>query len=330
MPGQRSLTDLIHPIKVDNIVFIQYSIHHRCIMADRFTALEVFRNAVDLGSFAAASRHLRLSPAAVSKNISELEADLGVRLLNRTTRRMSLTEAGSTYYERIARVLDDLDEADATLGAMQEMPKGVLRISAPMTVTLICLSTALPKFLEKYSDVSIDLHLDDRRVNVVEEGFDLAIRGTDSLEDSSLIARKLMALDHVLCGAPSYFERAGAPNEPEDLAKHNCVQFSLSSHANEWTFQNDDRTVCIPVNGRYKVTSSLAVRDALREGFGLSLVPKIYVREDLRTGRLVTVLDNWSPNESTLYAVYPSKRYIVSKVRVFLDFLIEEFSALSN
>ena len=293
---------------------------------DRFTALKVFRHVVELGSFAEASRRLSLSPAAISKNISELEAYLGVRLMHRTTRRMSLTETGSFYYDRVARVLDDLDDADVTLTAMQKLPKGLLRVSAPMTVTLTCLSTELPKFLNRYPDLSVDLQLDDRRVNIVEEGFDMALRGSDKLEDSSLVARKLITMKHVVCCASSYLQQFGAPQSPEDLARHNCVQFSLSDHATEWTFQTDNRTVTVPINSRYKVSSSLAVRDALRSGFGLSLIPWIYVREDLKAGRLQTVLDDWSPNETILYAVYPSRRYVVSKVRAFIDFLIEELS----
>lgn len=292
---------------------------------DRLTALNVFRHAVELGSFAAASRHLALSPAAISKNISELEAHLAVQLLNRTTRRMSLTEAGSTYYDRVVRVLDDLDDADGALHAMQHTPRGLLRVSAPMTVTLLGLSSAMPEFLSRYPELALDLRLDDRRVDIIEEGFDVAIRASGNLEDSSLIARKLMTMEHVVCGAPSYFERFGVPGSPEDLAGHNCIQFPLSGHANEWTFQNAGRTVRVRIDGRYKVTSSLAVRDALRAGFGLSLIPWIYVREDLERGRLCTALDGWSPDEATVYAVYPSKRYLVSKVRVFLDFLAERF-----
>ena len=246
---------------------------------NRMTALNVFRNAVEFGSFAEASRQLGLSPAAVSKNISELEAHLGTRLFNRTTRRMSVTEAGSLYYQRIVRVLGDLEEADGALGEMQEAPKGLLRVSAPVTLTLVSLSSAIPKFLDRYPDLTLDLKMDDRRVNLIEGGFDLAIRGTAHLEDSSLIARKLLTMVHVLCAAPSYFERFGVPATPEDLTKHRCVQFTLSDHASKWDFRKGGRTVSIPINGPYKVSSSLAVRDALLAGFGLSLVPWIYVKD---------------------------------------------------
>ncbi len=294
------------------------------MIMDRLTALTVFRTAVGLGSFAAAARHLGLSPAAVSKNIGELEAHLAVRLLNRTTRRMSLTEAGSLYYERVEQILDDLAEADGALGPLQQRPAGLLRVSAPMTVTLLCLSEAIPKFLERHPDLSLDLRMDDRRVDIVEQGFDLAIRGSDNLEDSSLIARRLMTLSHVVCGSPDYFERRGVPQRPDDLQQHDCVQFTLSGHAREWSFRKAGRSVRVPVRGRYKVTSSLAVRDALRAGFGLSLIPWIYVREDIEEGRLLSVLDDWSAVETTLYAVYPSRRHVGAKLRAFLDFLVEE------
>lgn len=293
---------------------------------DHLTALKVFRQVVELESFAGAGRRLGLSPAAISKNISELEAHLSVRLLHRTTRRMNLTEAGALYYERVVRILDDLEEADGSLGPLQQTARGQLRISAPMTLTLTRLSTAIPEFLSRYPDLSIDLHLDDRRVDLVRDGYDIAIRGSDKLEDSSLIARKLMTLTHVVCGAPAYFERRGIPATPDDLRHHDCVQFTLSGHADEWEFSDGDRSIHIPIDGRYKVSSSLAVRDALRAGFGLSLIPWLYVREDIEQGRLHTVLDEWSTVKTSIYAVYPSRRYVVAKVRAFLDFLEAEMS----
>jgi DNA-binding transcriptional LysR family regulator len=300
------------------------------MIMDRLTALNVFRNVVELGSFAAASRRVRLSPAAVSKNIGELEAHLGVRLLNRTTRRLSLTEAGSLYYGQITRVLDELDAADSSLGPLQPVPKGTLRISAPTTLTLLTpLSRAIPKFLDRYSELSVDLRMEDRRVNIVEEGFDLAVRAMDNLGDSSLVARKLMTTPHVVCGAPSYLDRVGAPAEPAELRRHNCVQFTLSGHPDQWVFRRGDRTVRVPIAGRYKVTSSMAVRDALCAGFGLSLIPWVYVSAELEAGRLRTVLDDWSAVELSVYAVYPSGQFVVPKVRAFIDFLVGELGGLT-
>ncbi|WP_068824766.1 LysR family transcriptional regulator [Pseudomonas sp. BMS12] len=291
---------------------------------DRFTALNVFRQVVELDSFAAAARHLGLSPAAVSKNINELEAHLAARLLNRTTRRLSLTEAGSRYYEQIVRVLDDLQDADSSLGPLQEQPSGTLRVSAPMSFTLVRLAELVPRFLERYPELSLDLQLDDRRVDLVKEGFDLALRGSDRLEDSSLVARHLMTFDHVLCGAPAYFQRNGVPADPEELRRHECVSFTLSGHAAEWSFQRGGETRRVPVRGRYRVNSSLALCAALRGGHGISLVPELYVREDLARGTLQAVLGDWQMVQTQIYAIYPSRRHLQAKVRAFVDFLLQE------
>jgi len=293
---------------------------------DRLTALTVFRQVALLRSFSGAGRRLGLSPAAVSKNISELEAHLRVRLINRTTRRMSLTEAGAIYLDRISCILDDLDEADRVLGPMQATPSGALRVAAPLTTGLVCLTERVPDFLAHHPDLSLDLELDDRRVDIVGGGYDLAIRGSDSLEDSSLVARKLGVLEHVVCAAPAYFERFGEPAAPEELARHECIRFSLSGHADQWDFRKDGRQVRVSVSGRYSVSSSFAVRDALQAGFGISLVPYIYVCQDLEAGRLRSVLTQWSTVETALYAIYPSSQFLAPKLRAFLDFAAEVFA----
>jgi DNA-binding transcriptional LysR family regulator len=292
---------------------------------DRYMALQVFRHVADLHSFAEAGRRLGLSPAAVSKNIAELEAHVGARLINRTTRRMALTEEGTRYLEHVVRGLDALSEADQALCPVKLRPSGTLRVSAPMTVTLTGLSTAIPRFLAQHPELTLDLHLDDRRVDLIREGFDLALRGSDNLEDSSMVARRLATMPHVLCAAPSYYQAHGRPRTPSDLRSHRCVRFSLSGHAHTWEFSKEGRTERVAVKARYSVSSSLAVRDALREGFGLSLIPRRYVQKDLEEGRLQTVLDDWRTVETTLYAVYPSRQHLAPKVRAFLDFLVEEF-----
>lgn len=293
---------------------------------DRFTALQVFRQVAELKSFAEAGRRLSLSAAAISKNIAELEAHVGARLINRTTRRMALTEEGRLYLEHVTRGLDAFAEADQALRPIRQEPGGVLRVSAPMTVTLICLSAAIPRFLSRYPALTLDLHLDDRRVDLIREGYDLAIRGSDRLEDSSLIAKRLAVMPHVLCAAPAYFAAHGKPTAPSDLKSHSFIRFSLSGHADFWEFSKDGRSERISVDARYSVTSSLAVRDALREGFGLSLIPAPYVADDLRDGRLEAALEDWRTVETTLYAIYPSRQHLAPKIRVFLDFLVEEFA----
>jgi len=292
---------------------------------DRFTALTVFRHVAELNSFAQAGRRLGLSAPAISKNIAELEARLGARLIHRTTRRMALTEEGRIYLEHVVRGLDALAEADQALCPVKAAPSGVLRVSAPMTVTLTRLSAAIPAFLARHPALRLDLDLDDRRVDIVREGFDLAIRGSDHLEDSSLVARRLAVMPHVLCGAPSYFAAHGVPASPAELGAHACIRFSLSGHADTWEFRQDGRVERIAVDARYSVTSSLAVRDALRAGLGLSLIPRPYVEEDLETGRLLAALEDWRTVETTLHAVYPSRQHVAPKIRAFLDFLIEVF-----
>lgn len=293
---------------------------------DHLTALQVFREVARANGFAAAGRVLGLSAPAISKNIAELEAHAGARLINRTTRRMSLTEAGRTYLDHVTRALDAIAEADRALSPGRAAPVGTLRVSAPMTVTLTRLSRAIPGFLDRHPDLRLDLHLDDRRVDIVREGFDLAIRGTDRLEDSSLVARRLAVMPHVLCGSPGYFAAHGTPRSPGDLAAHNCILFSLAGHPGTWEFGQGGRTRRVAVGGRYAVSSSLAVRDAVRAGFGLTMIPRPYVEDDLRAGRLVSAMDDWITSSTTLYAIYPSREHLAPKNRVFVDFLIGEFA----
>lgn len=293
---------------------------------DRYTALQVFRQVAELNSFAEAGRRLNLSPAAISKNVAELEASLGARLINRTTRRMALTDEGKLYLEHVVRGLDALLDGDRALGPITQQPGGTLRVAAPMTVALTQFSSVIPQFLSLYPDLKLDLHLDDRRVDIVQEGFDLAIRGSDNLEDSSLIARKLAVMPHVVCAAPVYLGAHGEPMTPAELSAHNCIRFSLSGHADQWEFKKGAQTQKIAVKARYSVTSSLAVRDALRAGFGISLIPLPYVEDDLKSGALQRVLCDWDTVETTLYAIYPSRQHLAPKIRAFVDFLAATFS----
>ena len=292
---------------------------------DRFTALRVFRGVAELGSFAEAGRKLGLSPPAISKNVAELEAYLGVRLIHRTTRRMALTEEGKTYLEHVSRGLDALIEAETALSSARSLPIGTLRVSAPMTVALIRLSEAIPEFLSQHPDLRLELHLDDRRVDIIREGFDLAIRGYSNLEDSSLIARKLGVMSHVLCASPSYFAAHGKPQTPSDLTKLDQIRFPHGPNADIWEFRKDERIERIRVAARYSVSSSLAVRDALRASFGVSLIPRQYVEKDLQDGRLETALDTWDTAEITHYAIYPSRQHLAPKIRAFVDFLVRQF-----
>lgn len=288
---------------------------------DQLTALRVFHRVAERGSFVAAARDLGLSASAVSKNVKGLEAHLGARLFDRTTRRVALTEVGEVYLSRVGRVLEDLDEADALVSAVQGEVRGRLRVSAPLTFSLITLSEALPGFLTRHPGLALDLHLDDRRVDLLREGLDLALRATPSLEDSSLVARRLATLTHVVCASPAYVDAHGAPSDPAALADHRCVGFGLSAAPDAWTFLDGGAPRDVLIHPAYRVNSSFAVRDALRAGYGLGRIPARYVADDLETGRLVRVLEDWSTPPVPLYAVYPSRRYLQPKVRAFLDFV---------
>lgn len=288
---------------------------------DKLTAIRVFRHVAELGSFAAAARRVKLSPAAVSKNIRELEEHLGAQLINRTTRRMSLTEAGTIYHKSVVRVLDRLEAADQSVSEMKATPAGHLRVSAPMTFSLTALTDRMPEFLGAYPEVSLDLSLEDRIVNIVEEGYDIAIRASARLEDSSLMAKKLTTMRHVVCASPAYLAAHGTPTHASELEDHERIAFSLSTHTNGWPLMKDGETHLVRVEGRYKVSSSIAIRDALKRGFGIAMIPEMYVRQELASGALVQVLKDWQGPEHPVYAIYPARRFETAKLRAFLDFL---------
>jgi DNA-binding transcriptional LysR family regulator len=288
---------------------------------ERFTALKVFCAVVERGSFAAAARGVDLSKAAVSKNVSELEAHLGARLLTRTTRRMSLTEAGERYYHDASRLLRELEDADEAVSEMTAAPRGRLRVSAPMSFGLRHLAPMIPAFLEHYPDVSVELEMSDAVVDLVGRQFDVAIRGHGALPDSSLIARRLTSLRRVICGAPAYFERHGMPQSPGDLGAHQCLIYTLSNAPDVWPLARNGRKLEVAVKGPYRVNNSLAIREALLAGTGIALIPKIYIEDALADGRLLTILDAWCPEEQWIYALYPAGRFTTKRVRAFVDFV---------
>lgn len=292
---------------------------------DQFTAMKVFRRVVELEGFSAAARDLKLSNAAVSKNVSELEADLGVRLLTRTTRRLSVTEAGEAYYKRCVRVLEELEEARDEASELAHTPRGTLRISAPVSFGLMHLAQAIPKFLELYPGLQVDLVLNDRVVDLVEEGFDLALRGAGELSDSSLVVRKLAPIRRVVCGAPAYFEHRSIPKVPSDLEDHECVVYSLSSSPKQWSFRHDGSDFSVRVDGRYQVNNSIALKQALLLGLGLGLIPTFIVGPELRRKELLIVLARFQSAPQSLYAVHPHRHYVPHKTRSFIDFVSATF-----
>ncbi|AKS41503.1 LysR family transcriptional regulator [Wenzhouxiangella marina] len=289
---------------------------------DRFAALRVFRRVIELNGFAAAARDLDLSNAAVSKIIKELEADLGVQLIQRTTRSLRLTDTGHDYFNQITRILDELEEADDAVRSSVSEPRGVLRISAPLSLGLVLLSQIFARFAARYPELELDVEFGDQPVDLIEGRFDLAVRG-GLLQDSSLKARKLMDIERVVCASPGYLASFGTPERPEDLSKHRCLIYSLSASPRNWMLEKEGTVTRVAIEGGFRANNSLAVRDAAIEGLGIALVPKIYAVDALESGRLIRVLPEWGGELHALYGVYPQHREASLKVRFLLDFLVE-------
>jgi DNA-binding transcriptional LysR family regulator len=293
---------------------------------DRLETLTVFRKVAEGGSFSGAARELGLSNAAVSKHIARLEAELGARLIDRTTRRMSLTEAGRAYFERCARILDDLAEADQAVSHLASAPRGLLRVTAPAAFGVPYLSRLLPEFLARWPEVSVDLSFNDRFVDLVEEGIDLALRIRTDLPDSQLVVRRLATVERVLCAAPAYLARRGEPKHPRELADHDCLIYTLAASPREWRFEGPDGPVTVAVGGRFRANNGQAVLAAAEAGLGIAMAPSFTVAAGLREGRVKPLLCDWPIAPHGLYVVYPPGRHLSPKVRAFADFLAERFS----
>lgn len=291
---------------------------------NRLSALHAFVSVVENGSFAAAARALRLSSAGVSKNVRELEADLDVRLFHRTTRSMGLTDAGALYYERMRRVLADLAAADDAVSGLAMEPRGTLRVTAPMSIGLLRLAPLVPRFLARHPGLVLDLHLDDEKADLVHGGFDLAIRGAAALPDSTLVARKLAALDHVVIASVGHVERFGAPASPDDLAGRPCLLYANAARPDHWTLRRRgeaSETRTVRVAGPLRANNSLVLREAVFADVGIAMMPRLYVEDDLAAGCVVSVLDGWKPEDQAIYAVYPPGPATLVRVRLFIDFL---------
>jgi len=293
---------------------------------DSLTDIVVFVRVVDDGSFTRAAERLKLSRSVVSKYVTRLEGRLGARLLNRTTRRLSLTEAGRIFYERSRRGLQDIEEAEAEVSRLQEKPRGVLRINSPMSFGILHIAPALPEFLAQHPEVSVEMNLDDRVVDVIEEGFDVSIRIAE-MPDSSLIARRLAPCRHVIVAAPAYLEKHGTPRTPEDLRDHNIISFSYQTSAYDWHFISpDNKQVSVPVSGSMQANNSLALREALLRGVGITRTPTFVVGKDVQDGHLLSILGNYRTLEVSIYLVYPQRRHLSPKVRAFVDFMADRIS----
>ena len=292
---------------------------------DRMASMAAFTKVVGAGSFSAAAREMQVSQALVTKQIQELENWLGARLLNRTTRRLSLTEVGTAFYERAARILEAVEEAKGAAGALQTVPRGRLRINAPISFGVLHLAPAVTEFLQRFPDVSVELLMNDRLVDLLEGEFDVGVR-IGRLRDSSLIARKIAPIRLAVCAAPDYLARRGVPRAPEDLAKHDCLEYTYFESRGEWRLLNPEGDeIVVPVSGRYLANNADVLRITAIAGGGIILCPTFIVGEDLRSGRLVRLLPDYPPPEQALHALYPPGRHLSAKVRSFVDFLVARF-----
>ena len=293
-------------------------------MADSIQEMAVFARVVGAGSLSAAARELGLSPAMVSRRLAALESRLGVRLINRTTRSLHLTDDGATYYEACARVLSDIEEADATVSAGRVEPRGPLRVALPASFGHQHIAPLIPSFAERYPQIQLALSLSDRNVNLIEEGFDLAVR-IAHLEDSSLTARRLAPNRRVVCASPDYLKRHGAPRTPDELARHNCL--TTSEFTMNWDYKAPDgKPGSVRVTGRYACDNWEVVREWALAGLGIALNSTWDVHRLLAEGALVEVCRGYTfHSDVAIYAVYPSRRFLPAKTRVFIEFLAESF-----
>jgi DNA-binding transcriptional LysR family regulator len=286
---------------------------------DRFNSLTAFVRVVDSGGFSAAARRLNMSTTMVSNHVQALEDRLGVRLLNRTTRKVSLTEIGKAYYDRSTQILADLEQADDIAGALQSTPRGTLRIHIA-THMVPFVAPVVAEFLSTYPEVKVDLRMGETNVDLIEEGFDIALRMT-SPPDSSLIVRSLATWRHVLCCSHAYIEARGRVQQLEEIAEHNCVRH-VNYPFDEWRFiDRKGAPASVRVSGNLITNSGETLRTAALQGVGVCMAAGFIVQDDLEAGRLVRLLPEYRPVELSMNAVYPHRHHLSAKVRTFIDML---------
>ena len=298
---------------------------------EHFGDIAVFVRVVEAGSFTAAADKLGLSQSAVSKCVNRLEERMGTRLLNRSTRKLSLTEAGAALHAHGLRAISEMEQAELEVARLQTEPRGVLRVNAPMSFGLLHIAPAVNDFLQRYPALTLDLQLDDRLVELVEEGFDCAVR-IKALTDSTLVAKKLAPCRQVVCAAPEYLAAHGTPRTPQELKAHRCLIYTYRGKPREWEFSGPRaESISVTVSGPLHSNSGLASREAALRGGGILNIPTFYVGDDLRAKRLVALLTDYTPlPEINIYAVYPERRNLSPKVRAFVDFLHARFGDVPN
>lgn len=286
--------------------------------------MQVFVKAVELGSLSAAAEELNISSQLAGKQMRALEQGLGIKLLNRTTRRQSLTDGGRIFYERAKGILAEMEAAEALLAETRAVPRGRLRVSAPITFGSRALAAAIPEYLKQNPEVTLDLSLSNRTVDLIEEGYDAVFR-TGELPDSGLQARRLAPYRMVLCAAPAYLKLAGKPQTPQDLRQHECLVFSHTTLRTLWEFDGPQRREAVSISGRFSTDNSEALRAAAVAGQGIVLHPYELLAEEIAAGRLARLLPGYEPVARPLHVLYAPDRRMTPKLRSFLDFAVQRF-----
>jgi DNA-binding transcriptional LysR family regulator len=291
---------------------------------DMLKAMEVFVAVVENGSLVSASVKLDTSNAAVSRQLAALEEHLGVRLLNRTTRRVSLTDAGTDFFNRAQQILTDVAEAEGHAGQSNVSPKGVLRVSAPLSFGISRLGHWLPEFIRRYPDLQLDLDLTDRVVDLATDGFDVAVRIARHPASTNVVMRKIAPVCMVTCAAPAYLERKGRPEIPDDLSHHTTMAFSYLSSGDAWEFSDSSgRAAFVRIRPHVHATNGELLRELAIAGLGIVVEPTFIVGKSIQDGLLVPILEDWTIGGYHLYALYLTRKFLPAKVRVFIDFLAE-------
>jgi DNA-binding transcriptional LysR family regulator len=291
---------------------------------DRLYQMRLYTRVVETGSFSAVARELGTIQPTVSKQLTALEDHLGVRLLNRTTRQLSPTEAGRKYYERCKRILDEISDLEGSLSDLQTRPTGLLRVHAAVAFGQLYMLPLMFRFRRLYPGLAIDLMLSDRYVDLIQEGVDVALRFGE-LRDSQLVARRVGGSNRVCVASPAYLRARGTPRSPGELFSHNCITYNYL-FSNEWEFEGPQGPTTVRVGGDFRANSALTIRAAALEGIGIANMPAMFVQEDIDKGGLVQVLGEYGPPAVDVHAIYPSGRFLSQKVRTFLDFVVDEFA----
>lgn len=289
---------------------------------DRLLAMRIFTSVVETGAFSRAADQLHLSTTATSRHVAELEKHLGAQLLQRSTRRLSLTEIGANYYERCRVILADVEEAETQAATQESQPRGVLRLSLPHSFGLRYVAPLIPEFCKRYPDLKVELNFSDRKIDLIEEGMDMAVRITAELK-TTLVARKLADTGFICCASPAYLKAHGVPQHPEDLQQHNCLLYSYSPTGDVWTFPHPGKPVEIQVKGSVRANSGEMIRLAAINGLGLATLPVFMVCDEIREGRLQPVLADYPLPDKHIFAVYLPSARRSARVRAMTEFLWE-------